>query len=186
MWYLLHDAQQSSNHQQQRGVESPIVARTVTVQGGAGGGQKLTSASSSTVRREYEANIRNTKTPPQPRKAQPVLSKEDWELIRAEILEERLDRDALAHHQVPPYFLSEEGRAWLATQAQVLARMSDAIDHDKQKQRATMQVSLASKDHHVFVGKRPINKINVSTSGAEEFNQLPSQNLSIHRLNRVR
>merc|ERR1719427_612930 len=105
-----------------------------------------------TMKIEYEKNLK-IKTPPTMRKAQPVLTKDDWNVIRAQVMEEKHDREALKNKIVPPYFSSEEGRAWLISQSQCLNDAAAAFNHKhgpSKRKRNSMSVTLADNDHQVY------------------------------------
>ena len=54
--------------------------------------------------------------PPTP---QPKRTRADWERDERELAEERTNREKLRKHDVPPYFDSELGKAFLLTQVGV-------------------------------------------------------------------
>ncbi|XP_039272076.2 sperm-associated antigen 17-like [Styela clava] len=84
------------------------------------------------IRAIYEEAV----TPPPMQKPDPPrnkLTQDDWDRIRRSIDEEKLGRGALKHRDVPPYFESEEGRAWLMTQAPDLEALSRQLAPDPRK-----------------------------------------------------
>ncbi len=55
-------------------------------------------------------------SPPLPPTPQPKRTTADWERDARELAEENLNRQAVQEHNVPPYFQSELGRAFLLSQ----------------------------------------------------------------------
>ena len=64
------------------------------------------------------------------------------------------------YKKVPTYFQSEEGREWLRTQTELLNDASKRL-----KPRKQMSVLLGNNDEKVYVGKHPIDKMNVTSNG---------------------
>lgn len=104
------------------------------------GGLK-TSSKAAAVHNQQSPNIiraiyEEAVTPPPIPKPDPPrnkLTQDDWDRIRRSIDEEKLGRVALKHRDVPPYFESEEGRAWLMTQAPDLEALSRQLAPDPRK-----------------------------------------------------
>ncbi|OCT93579.1 sperm-associated antigen 17 isoform X2 [Xenopus laevis] len=74
----------------------------------------------------YENTLAPTPEPPAPT-AQPERRQEDWEGMRREIQEQKETLQAMRSHDIPPYFQSEMGKAFLETQVPDMDLLSSRL-----------------------------------------------------------
>lgn len=136
------------------------------------GGTKATAVqanqSPAVVRAIYEEAV----TPPPIPKPDPPrdkLTQEDWDRIKRSIEEEKLGRQALKYRDVPPYFESEEGRAWLMSQAPDMEAMSRQLAPDPRTDGSEARMSQSEKSDSK---KTPVS---TNAPGSEAYTTTPSQ-----------
>nr|CAB3266505.1 sperm-associated antigen 17 [Phallusia mammillata] len=111
-------------------VPEPSGMKRVSVAPPDAGG--LSNEFSLLVKVKYEAAV----APPPPPKIPPPrekLTQADWDRIRRGIEEEKTGRKALKNRDVPEYFDSEAGRAWLLNQAPDMKAASRQLSSDPRR-----------------------------------------------------